>query len=110
MSVDQERERRRRRVREAAARVEVMRGKYEDAMGRAIEERDRILVECHGERSAGFLSYEELRTEAGISKGRVIQVVQRRRKAQAVCPECDEVFDTADAYEDHWATSHGRAS
>lgn len=44
-------------------------------------DRDKLLIRCHGERSTGGLSYEELSEatgpeDVGISRGRVIQIVQ----------------------------------
>lgn len=63
----------------------------EGALDEAIAARDRALIEAHGDKRAGGLSYDELAVATGtnpttrISKGRVIQIVQgksRYSKAQ----------------------------
>lgn len=38
--------------------------------------RDRAMVDAHGDRTTGGLSYEEMRRLVGVSRGRVIQIVQ----------------------------------
>lgn len=42
----------------------------------AIARRDEALIEAHGDKREGYLSYQELADASGMSKGRVIQVVQ----------------------------------
>lgn len=73
---------RRNRLRKLATRV----SRAEAALESAIRERDEALIESHGDRRAGGLSYDELSKEVRVSKGRVIQIVQGNSdysKAQA---------------------------
>lgn len=72
---DTERELTTRRVRMAQNRV--MAAELE--LQRAIEAREDVLVKAHGWRSQGKLSYAELARVTGLSKGRVIQIVQPHR-------------------------------
>lgn len=48
----------------------------EAALDRAVSERDEAMIEAHGDRRYGRLSYEEMATVLRLSKGRVIQIVQ----------------------------------
>jgi hypothetical protein len=50
--------------------------KAEEAYRAAVVRRDQALIDGHGDRRTGGLSYEELAEVAGVSKGRVIQIVQ----------------------------------
>lgn len=65
-------------VRRASGRVR----RLERDLERAIAERDAKMIEYHGDQRDGGLSYEDLaaatgtRGEDGISRGRVIQIVQ----------------------------------
>lgn len=38
--------------------------------------RDKAMIAAHGDRSTGGLSYEDMRRLVGVSRGRVIQIVQ----------------------------------
>lgn len=53
------------------------------AYERAVAARDEAMLNAHGERRDGFLSYDEISQASGISKGRVIQIVQPRRKEKS---------------------------
>lgn len=57
-----------RRLAKAAARAT-------DAATEAVVKRDQALAAAHGPKSHGLLSYEEIAEAAGISKGRVRQIV-----------------------------------
>lgn len=73
---------RKQRLRKLATRV----GRAEAALETAIRDRDEALIESHGDRRLGGLSYDELSKEVRVSKGRVIQIVQGNSdysKAQA---------------------------
>lgn len=65
-------------IRQASALVR----RVQKAFELAVDQRDRLLIEYHGDRRTGGLSYEDLSEatgeadEGGISKGRVIQIVQ----------------------------------
>lgn len=65
---------RRQSLRKLAQRV----NRAEVTLEQAIRERDIALIEAHGDRRTGGLSYDELAKEVGVSKGRVIQIVQGR--------------------------------
>jgi hypothetical protein len=67
-------------IRRASAKVRRAQAAWEAA----VDARDRLMIEHHGDRRDGGLSYEDLADATGtndeerISKGRVIQIVQGR--------------------------------
>lgn len=91
------REARARRVRDVRAASNRLR-RAEAALDAAVAARNDALIEAHGDRRDGGLSYEELAEatattpEKRISKGRVIQIVQGKsayslRQKKAAVPE-----------------------
>lgn len=59
--------------------------KAESAYAAAIVRRDQAMLAAHGKKRDGYLSYDEIATATeyaagqGISKGRVIQIINRLR-------------------------------
>lgn len=87
---DVRRHERRKQLRATARRVR----EYETKLDDAVHERDRLLIDSHGPRRDGGLSYEEMAEAVGVSRGRIIQIVQgvsdysraqlaKRRRARA---------------------------
>lgn len=73
--IERTRDRQRHKVREAQLRVSMA----ERQLEKAIAARDRVMIAAHGNKKDGGLSYAELANETGLSKGRVIQIVQPTR-------------------------------
>lgn len=71
---DVERYARSTRVKFAQRRVE----RAEAALAEAISGRDALIVEVHGKKNQGFLSYQDMvdATGGSLSKGRIIQIAQ----------------------------------
>jgi hypothetical protein len=73
------RTRRRREVRLAASAVR----KLEKHLARAVANRDEKLRQHHGPVKDGMLSYADLAAEAGLSRNRIIQIVQPPRNEES---------------------------
>jgi hypothetical protein len=64
--------------------------KLERVTADAVAARDTALIEAHGPKALGGLSYDEMAQAVGLSKGRVIQIVQGKSaysKAQLAAKE-----------------------
>jgi hypothetical protein len=73
--MERHRDRQRQKVREAQHRVTTA----ERQLEKAIAARDKVMIAAHGNKKDGGLSYAELANETGLSKGRVIQIIQPTR-------------------------------
>lgn len=71
-NVDATRQRRIKSLRDKASGVDAA----ERDLTRAIEKRDRAMIEYHGDRREGGLSYKDIAEATGVSRTRAVQIVQ----------------------------------